>query len=472
MAFQANTTKKIKVIKTTINLGLRPYFVGDREAPSTDTQGVRGIAYHTDRIIESFPLIYALDQVQLCCELNLFLIHRYLGEFSKSRKKKSEWGARGQWLSLKTISSLAENLLPFVRWLEGENADWQEVIAEPVSNTDSALEVVPIWRYRNSVYTQVETGKLAWSTGCNRVNSVTQFYEWSYKNKRISILPFEIREKIIKKKRKDGGFDMLFGMSKYRDKGIPVFTTNMALPKSIKQKKSSPDDILSPYSAKELALLIGTDTVQSNLTYFLWVKLGYMVGLREFECVMIDRDFVKNPNTDHSLGWYLSFVGKGNKPRTVFVTRDLMADMWVYINTEDYARRVNKFQTKHGSEIPVPLFICDRGKNSGNRMSESSPGKIIQYVRNELEAKGLQRLNRTFHDLRATFATNLTSYLIQSGKQEGFIKYKLMSLLGHSSFSTTQKYLNFARNEGFEKTMMSWVKEVYGVSSKVHEEEV
>ena len=37
-----------------------------------------------------------------------------------------------------------------------------------------------------------------------------------------------------------------------------------------------------------------------------------------------------------------------------------------------------------------------------------------------------------------------------------------MQLLGHSDFSTTQKYINFARSETFDKQMANWVDKLFG----------
>ncbi|HHY0626843.1 TPA: hypothetical protein ACVU5F_004956, partial [Vibrio parahaemolyticus] len=44
----------------------------------------------------------------------------------------------------------------------------------------------------------------------------------------------------------------------------------------------------------------------------------------------------------------------------------------------------------------------------------------------------------------------------------GFIQYKLMSLLGHANFSTTQKYIDLARTMTYDKRMKSWVEAVFG----------
>ncbi|WP_196582996.1 tyrosine-type recombinase/integrase [Aliivibrio fischeri] len=456
-----NKESYAKVRKIRINLGLRPYFLNtDLHNYKTDGNEQREILYHTDRVVEKYPIISCPERLDLCCELNLFLIHRYTGEFSL-RRNGDERNVHGKPISLKTVKSLADTLIPFVNWLVKDGSNWQEVIAEPQSITESSLELAPIWRYRNEIYHMVKSGVLNYSTARNRVNVVTSFYLWSYKNSRIKVLPFEVVNKVIRKPRKDGKFDVLFGMDLTKKRnGLPVFTTSMALPRVIKQKSATPTDALTPYRNSELAILLGSDTVSKNQTYQLWVKLGYMVGLREFECVLLNRDFVEEVSDKNKNGKYLTFIGKGNKERTVFITSQLMKELWEYINTALYVRRLNKFQIKHGVDEPIPLFI----NNRGNRMSASSPGNVIGYVRDELEVKKLKRLDRSFHDLRSTFATNLTAFLIKAGKSEGFIKYKLMSLLGHSGFETTKKYINFVNGDGFEKTMMSWVDTIYGTT--------
>ena len=74
----------------------------------------------------------------------------------------------------------------------------------------------------------------------------------------------------------------------------------------------------------------------------------------------------------------------------------------------------------------------------------------------------MKTLKRDFHDLRSTFATNLAGFLIHKNLPIGFVQYKLMQLMGHADFSTTQKYINFARSLTFDKQMASWVDKLFG----------
>jgi integrase len=86
---------------------------------------------------------------------------------------------------------------------------------------------------------------------------------------------------------------------------------------------------------------------------------------------------------------------------------------------------------------------------------------VISKVRKELKLIG-KELKRDFHDLRSTFATNLAGFLIHKNLPIGFVQFKLMQLMGHADFSTTQKYINFARSLTFDKQMASWVDKLFG----------
>ena len=119
---------------------------------------------------------------------------------------------------------------------------------------------------------------------------------------------------------------------------------------------------------------------------------------------------------------------------------------------------------ENGEISEAPLFL----NRSGKPIQAKSVGNIISNVRDEL---GDKCLKRSFHDLRSTFATNLASFMLKKNLPIGFIQYKLMRLLGHSDFSTTQKYINFARSETFDKQMASWVDKLFGEHlSSLHDE--
>ena len=94
-------------------------------------------------------------------------------------------------------------------------------------------------------------------------------------------------------------------------------------------------------------------------------------------------------------------------------------------------------------------------------MLAKSIGNVISNVRKELKVRGIV-LKRDFHDLRSTFATNLAGFMLEKHLPLGFIQFKLMDLMGHSDFSTTQRYINFARSMTFDQQMSSWVDKLFG----------
>lgn len=119
---------------------------------------------------------------------------------------------------------------------------------------------------------------------------------------------------------------------------------------------------------------------------------------------------------------------------------------------------------ENGEISDAPLFL----NRSGKPILAKSVSNIIAKIRAEL---GETRFDRDFHDLRSTFATSLASFMLNKNLPIGFIQYKLMRLLGHSNFSTTQKYINFARSEPFDKQMASWVDKLFGEHlSSLHDE--
>ena len=139
------------------------------------------------------------------------------------------------------------------------------------------------------------------------------------------------------------------------------------------------------------------------------------------------------------------------------VSKGLMASLWLYRNGKEHQHRLSKWQLANGNCDDAPLFL----NRSGSFMSPKSVGNVISKVRKELKLVG-KVLKRDFHDLRSTFATNLAGFLIHKNLPIGFVQFKLMQLMGHADFSTTQKYINFSRSLTFDKQMASWVDKLFG----------
>jgi len=428
-----------------VNLGGLPYFDG------SDEQSRRQVQYHHDHWVEKFPRVLSLKRVADALEINLFLEHRFKGTFMppKRRGKANLLGG----ISLTTLNSVANSMSLFLQWIEKHNVNWQEVYA--VTDGDKAKYWLPVYRYRKHLIDRIVAGDIDRDTGNLYINHVRHFYEWARKQRRIDKLPFKYKTKVIKKKRKDGNIDLLFTSYGFEEKGIVVTTTDLLIPKKYRQKKVSNSE-LSPYEREELQALYSTHELTKDGPR-LRVDMACHCGLRAEEIATFPSSLVVDPGLKSNGLFYVEIVGKYGKERTIMVSRHLMQSLWDYRNSAEHQARLSKWQLKQGGCDDAPLFL----NRSGEQMLAKSIGNVISKVRKELKARGIV-LKRDFHDLRSTFATNLAGFMLKKHLPLGFIQFKLMDLMGHSDFSTTQRYINFARSMTFDQQMSSWVDQLFG----------
>jgi integrase/recombinase XerC len=148
--------------------------------------------------------------------------------------------------------------------------------------------------------------------------------------------------------------------------------------------------------------------------------LIYSSGLRISEGLSLNKkDFSKNSG-------FLKVIGKGGKDRFVPILEEAKEKIREYLNSLPV------------SLLPdYPLFITEkRNKKTGvpNRLKPREFQKAIQEARNTLNLPSFT----TPHSLRHSFAT----HIIKNG---GNIR-NMQGLLGHSSLSTTQKYVKVDNN--------------------------
>lgn len=444
------------VLKIQATIGVLPYF------SAKPIESLRTIKCHQSHQVEKFPRLLSLSRIEDVLEMNLFLEHRYRGIFMPPKRGGQANSLGG--VSLLTLQSVANSLSVFLGWLESNHVDWHEVIA--TAATERAKFWLPIYRFRKHLIDRVVAREVDRDTANLYMNHIRHFYEWAFKNQRVNKIPFEYKTKIIKKPREDGDFDLLFGGFYQQEKGIVVTTTDLLIPKKYKQKKPEGNE-LSPYTPEELNLLYNSNEVAKESSR-LWVQLAHICGLRADEVASFAAEGVKNPSlfTETHL-FYLSIIGKFQKQRTIAVPRFLMVELWSYRNAPERQHRLEKWQLNYGGSRLIPLFI----NRSGKPIQSKSVSNLISKVRKELTSQG-KELVKDFHDLRSTFATNLARFLLHRNMPEGFIKFKLMQLLGHDDFSTTTKYIRSAQSQKFDELMATWVDKWFGEYGSVFESEL
>lgn len=470
----------VKVVPTQVNLGSHPMFIMDDQGEyqiNTIASGIklRTVKYSRNEIVEKFPLLVSPSRLADVLEMNLFLTHRYIGQHSikrsntqnRSNSAESPTIRASARIDIATVGVSAKHLAAYLRWLIDNDVGWAESLSEPLNERVPSLEQLPIWRFRRKLISQVESGQLSYDYASNRIQVIKTFYEWAWKNHRIQSIPFKHIMKTVRRHgNKQSGSNsaglgsLLFGMGSGPTKkgGIPVYTTNLVLPKKSIQKQASPEDGLQPYSLVELNSLISSNTLKKD-NYALWAELGYRCGLRTMDVVQLNYGDLHNPDVEPSKQFKITLLSsKGTKVRRFTLSRDLMGKLWAFVNTDEYAKRRMKYEIKHGLDSKLPIFI----NNIGNRITKRSISNMISIVRAEQKKKGVSVLKRTFHDLRSTFATYLASYMLDAGYSDDFIKVTLTRELGHNDFEISKRYLNFAKTDcAFSNVAAPWVTEMY-----------
>jgi len=433
-----------KVVKETINLGELPYFDGEND------QEERVIKFHEDHWIEKFPRVVSLTRINDALEINLFMEHRFTGKFMPP-KYGGQTNPMGG-ITLSTLNSMSNSMCLFLKWIEENNIDWQDVNA--VNDTDKAKYWLPVYRYRKHLIDKTIAGLVNRDTANLYMTHVRQLYEWIFKQRRIDKLPFQYYSKVIKKTRNDSNFDLLFTNYAFKEKGVVVTTTDLNIPKKHTQKKINNSE-LSPYSEIQLQHLYATSVLIKDGAK-LKVDLALYSGLRQMEVASFSESYVEDPGLSDKKVFFIEITGKYGKRRTIMVAPHLMQSLWRYSNSTEHQNHLSKWQMKYGNCANAPLFL----NSSGEGIQAKSVGNLVSKARKELKLQGID-LKNNFHDLRSTFATNLAGFMLKNNLPIGFIQFKLMDLMGHNNFSTTQKYINFAHCMTFDQKMASWVDKLF-----------
>ncbi|WP_373976298.1 site-specific integrase [Chitinibacter sp. SCUT-21] len=441
----------VQVVRVAINLGDLPYFDGQSEiAMKSEVAEIRNVHFHRDHVVEGFPLLFCPARIIDGLEMNLFIEHRYRGRFLPP-KQGGKRNLRGG-VTVETLYGIANSLRGFLAWLAETNTDWREVYA--VADSEKAKEWLPPYRYRTVLIERVKRESISRDTANLYLSHIRQFYEWALKTRRIERIPFTYSRVAIKKPRKGGDFDLLF--STFQDeKTLMIQTSDLTIPKKYKSKNESLGEALTPYSATELRVFFDSKYMRLE-NRKLWGELGLACGLRAMEVAGFPEDIVVDPALSDKTVFEVTILGKFNKERKILIPLFLMQSLWVFKNSPERLRRAAKWDLDKGSGKRRPLFL---NRSGGGIKSKSITNAASKVVEEQLMVG--QSFDRGFHDLRATFATSLARFMLEKHLPLGFIQYKLMALMGHENFSSTLKYINFARSITFESQMNDWVDKIF-----------
>lgn len=369
----------------------------------------------------NFPQIINLSNIEVSIEFNLFLIDKFrFNNFSANKSKA------GDEISILRIKSIQTALTVFLNWLTKNKINWKD--ENYLDNED------PVSLFKNYLIDRIisQDKHLEYETAKRYLDDIKMLFEWAVHKNIITRLPFTY----------SFHYNSNEHSSTITSKKAPIFqnvTRSIKIPKKYKDIKNKK---LSAYTPEEYSNLINTQYCQSQNRQ-IWIKLARYYGLRRTEIINLNEDIL-----DESKNGLYKVTGKFSKKREIYFKQNILDEIKEYCNTRSRKISLQKYFEKNKYTPTPPLFI----NNQGNRVSHSTITNIIYPAKSELRKNGI-KFDKTFHDLRATYALYRFMELMKKGIDMQHIEFVITDELGHNLFETTKKYLTT------KKARESWMTE-------------
>lgn len=338
------------------------------------------------------------------------------------------------WLSLEnantsspsTWKSYAETLYDFFSWLDANHLAWDALPAKDLYGEE--ISNLAMYRNWSADLIDPKTGEVCIeaSTIRKRLTHIMAFYRWSLSRGWISATPWEQSLRLVSIPEKHPS------MYRHTRAGQVVAKDNLR-PKV--QKKLIPLLLLD--QCRLLLRVCGTQTLQ------LMTKLMLQTGLRNEECRTFPRKYVFDPSAqgrNQRIPINLSptdMALKGRKPRRIYVSWQLMKDLFDYLNFGEGVQRAKSYRTTFGTKSPLVFLSQD-----GNAFSEKSLNNAYRKYWAPADDKApVLSFRVTPHMLRHTFAT-FELYAESRRHNLGAALAWVRDRMGHSSISTTTIYVH------------------------------
>ncbi|SFP45816.1 Site-specific recombinase XerD [Geopseudomonas sagittaria] len=352
-----------------------------------------------------FPILL-WDSMESCGPANLFLRHYLL---------RGHIGSKRSW------PSTGRALYDFFSFLQAHELDWRDVDRGEAKSLVAA--------YRDYCLVACE---LAPNTTRQRLHYICKFYEFALSQGWVQRPPFAYEERSVKCET---------GVLAHVDASGGKAMANDVMPRS---HKALPKFL----SMAEIKALLAA---AENPHHRIMMRLALHTGLRREEIAAFPLAYVFDPDrarrTERNLRIQLDpfdgsgMVTKGSKPRDIYVSRQLMAELYRYVSkvrgeraslskTPQRALCLNRFGEPYGEDgKSLNRIIRDAGKRAG--------------------------IKAHAHKLRHTYATH-TLVSLQRNPSSGLEPLVFVQRqLGHSSIQTTMAYLHLV-NEMADEAVLAY----------------
>lgn len=325
-----------------------------------------------------------------------------------------------------TWKSHAETLYDYFSWLSANKLSWDAI---PYKGTYGE-EISNLASYRNwsadLVNPQTCEHQIALSTIHKRLSQLMSFYRWALSRGRLAALPWEQSFRTV--------MSYSSHPTMYRHtRAHRSFVKDNLRPKV--PKKAIP--LLRLDQCRELLVACGTETLR------LMVKLMLQTGLRNEECRTFPRKYIFDPATqkpNRRIPLELSPMDmslKGSKPRRIYVSWQLMKELFDDLNFGEGAQRAKHYRRLFNTKSPR-AFLNQEGKPWSEKGLNNAFRKLWTPARHQLPRLSF---HVTPHMLRHTFAT-LELYAESRRKNLGAALAWVRDRMGHSSIRATTIYIH------------------------------
>jgi integrase len=337
------------------------------------------------------------------------------------------------WLSLEnsntsspaTWRSHAESLYDYFSWLEANDLHWDE----NQKTGKHHQEISNIALYRNWSLDLINmkdgTNKIQPSTVRKRLVHLTSFYKWAFANERINFIPWNELSRVVRTVRTHP--------TMYQHTRAATITSSNDLYPKVRGAKIQ---LLSMDQCKELLHACRSETLH------LMTKIMLQSGLRNAECRTFPRKYIFDPdlaNRNQRIPINLSprdMSIKGQKPRTIYVSWQLMKELFDYLNFGEGAQRA-KIQYQNTKQIPSLTFL----NHSGEAWSDKGLNNAYRKLWESTAKENCLKFKVTPHMLRHTFAT-FELYAESQRRNLASALAWVRDRLGHSSINVTTVYVH------------------------------
>lgn len=213
---------------------------------------------------------------------------------------------------------------------------------------------------------------------------------------------------------------------------------------------------VSPKARRDLPKFLSKDEVKAllaaadNAHHKMMLRFALLTGLRREEIATFPRAYVFDPNRRHggerNIQVHLDprdghgIRLKGSKPRTIYVSRRLMADLHHYV-VHSRGLRASLLQPEHPQ-----LFLSQTGEPF------AASGKGIERIVRDIGRQA--GIDAHPHKLRHTYATHTLVALQRSNKGIDPLVF-VQRQLGHASIHSTMVYLHLV-NERADDAVLAY----------------